>query len=632
MIKSRRCQVRRSARAAVIGLCSLLVAVRTVWAFDVTTWHYDNLRTGWNNSETILTTANVGSSQFGLITTATVDEQVDAQPLVMLNQTVAGKEYKSVVYVATENNTIYAINGNTGAILLSRNLGTPVPYSTTGFCIVNSQVIGISQTPVIDAAAGIIYLITDTMENNAPTYRLHALKLTNLSDAMSSVVIEASQTLSNGSTYHFNPAVTKSRSALLLSNGNVYAGFTSYCDFNGSETRGWLLGWNAKTLAPLPNDWLTNRDATSPDDIFLTSIWMSGSGIASDGTSLYFVTGNSDGSGNTRQSPGNLTESAVKVSTNLATLEGSFTPYTYPTLDAQDGDFGAGGIMLLPTQAGPVPLLATAMGKDGQLFLLNRASLGGYNTTKNTVLGTYNGGRCWCAESYFTGSDGVNRVVSSGSAQLQTWQVHHKPSPHLVADSWTQFVTDGGSEAGFLTSVSSNGTKHAIIWAVNWINLNNSRDYYYLNAYNANTGAHLVTNLKAAYWPNNFANANLLPVVTNGKVYVGGYKQLSIFGLKQAGEKEVTLEPVAAPEFELPAGLHRVTGRIVNVSGGKIVLSIRAGTEMAVDSTEATRLGHNVSAMSGTVTAVGRYDADGTLFAQSISRAKSDPGRWLPDR
>jgi hypothetical protein len=270
----------------------------SVWAFDITSHHYDTHRTGWNKSETILTPGLVRSPSFGLIASVMLDEQVDAQPLVMLNQTIKGQGMHTVVYVATENNTIYAIAGGTGRILLSRNLGPPVSYTTTGFCSNNSSSIGIGATPVIDASTGILYVITDTLENGAPTFRLHALKLQDLTDAMPSVVINASHTLSDGSTYNFKPSVSRSRSALLLLHGNVYAGFASYCDFLVDHTRGWILGWNAQTLAPLPNDWLTNSEAMSPDSFFLTSIWMSGSGVAGDSSGIYFITGNSDDSGN----------------------------------------------------------------------------------------------------------------------------------------------------------------------------------------------------------------------------------------------------------------------------------------------------------------------------------------------
>jgi hypothetical protein len=77
-------------------------------------------------------------------------------------------------------------------------------------------------------------VITDTLHNNVPTFRLHALKLADLTDATPSLIIKASQTLTDGSTYEFDAPNTRSRSALLFLNGNVYAGFGSYCDFKST--------------------------------------------------------------------------------------------------------------------------------------------------------------------------------------------------------------------------------------------------------------------------------------------------------------------------------------------------------------------------------------------------------------
>lgn len=606
---------------------SVFVAQSSAWAFDITTHHYDTMRTGWNSAETILTPGKVASSSFGLIATVTVDEQVDAQPLVMLNQAISGKGTHNVVYVATENNTVYAIDADSGEILLSRHLAKPAPYSTTGYCFFNSDVIGIGATPVIDPSTGILYLIADTLERNTPAFQLYALKLSDLADAVSPVKVEASHKLSSGQTYKFNPSISRSRSALLLVGGNVYAGFGSYCDNNG-EFRGWVLGWAANTLKPLSNDWLTDDEATSPNDFFLSAIWMSGSGIASDGSSLYFVTGNSDPSGTTWNNPQNLTESVVKLSTNLATLQSFFTPDNYPSLDQGDTDFGSGGIMLLPTQSGSIPSLATALGKDGNLYLLNRASLGGYHTNENAVVGVYYGGGCWCAESYFTGQDGINRVVSTGGNQLQTWQVHTSPSVRLVADSWSQNI-ESGQDPGVFTTVSSNGKKNGIIWAIARPDGSNN-DAVYLDAFNADNGHPLVTNMIAGYWPFTSANANLVPVVTNGKVYVGSYKQLAIFGLKTASAN-ATIEPVAPPPPDLPPGLHRLSGTVQSVSGQKIVLTTHSGTPVTIDATDALRSAH-IPVVGDKLTVVGQYRAEGTLFAQAISRAKRNPVLWPPDR
>ena len=594
--------------------------------FNVTTHHYDTLRTGWNNVETILTPADVNLSHFGLIATATLDEQVDAQPLVMLNQTITGQRgTHTVVYVATENNTIYAIDGTNGGILLSRNLGSPVPASTSG-CTNNSNVIGINSTPVIDTSTGILYVIVYTLVNSAPTFSLHALHLSNLQDAITPVVVTASVTLSDGTTkYTFNPNVSRQRSALLLESGNVYAGFASFCDFYTSTSRGWLLGWNATTLAPLPNAWLTDRLANSPNNFFLSSVWMSGSGPASDGTGIFFLTGNSDPSGTTLNVPGNLTESVISLSMDLTTLKSYFTPDTYPQLEKDDTDFGSGGILLLPPQASG-PALATAMGKDGNLYLLNRAALGGYNTSTNAVLGTTSAAPCWCAESYFTGSDSINRVVLSSGQHVQTFKVQTSPSPALVADSWSQQITSG-QDGGFFTTVSSNGSTNGVIWAVGRPDGSNNFAVY-LDAFDANTGFPLVQNMIAGYWPNTGGNANLVPVVTNGKVYVASYKQLAIFGITT---KKIALQPLAAPQAELPLGVSQVTGTIKSASGPTMVLSTRFGTEVTVNVTDAVQ-SQRVAASGNALTVIGTFHADGTLFAQSITRAKSSPALWPPDR
>jgi outer membrane protein assembly factor BamB len=96
----------------IIGLvfsATLDTASAQQGSVNVVTYHYDTLRTGWNPNETILTTSNVNSSTFGVLAQVTVDDQVDAQPLIVNN----------TVYVVTENNTVYAIDGGTGAISIA---------------------------------------------------------------------------------------------------------------------------------------------------------------------------------------------------------------------------------------------------------------------------------------------------------------------------------------------------------------------------------------------------------------------------------------------------------------------------------------------------------------------------------
>jgi hypothetical protein len=70
----------------------------------VTTYHYDNLRTGWDQTETELIATNFPSN-FRLLQTITLDDQVDAQPLIVPSLNISGGTH-DVVYVVTESNTV----------------------------------------------------------------------------------------------------------------------------------------------------------------------------------------------------------------------------------------------------------------------------------------------------------------------------------------------------------------------------------------------------------------------------------------------------------------------------------------------------------------------------------------------
>ena len=367
-------------RSAIIGL-TLIAAIAVPIApavaqkLAVATYHYDNQRTGWNGHETKLTPANVGSTSFGVLAQVVLDDQVDAQPLVVPNQQITAGPTPGayqVVYVATEANTIYAIRASNGAVLWSRNLGSPVP--TPLGCNANGPNVGINSTPVIDVAAQTLYVVAYTLMSGIPTYQVFALNLNDLTDKIAPVTVVASHTLSDGSTYNFNATYQRQRPALLESSGIIYAGFASWCDFAADQSRGWLLGWQASTLAPLAANRLTDTLATG--GYFLSSIWMSGYGIAAAPTSgnLFFSTGNS-GPG-TYDGVRNIQESVVKVDPQLVNLLGIFTPSNWYFLDQTDGDLSSGGVLILPAQPGPFPHLAVTAGKTGRMFLLNRASLG----------------------------------------------------------------------------------------------------------------------------------------------------------------------------------------------------------------------------------------------------------------
>ena len=529
------CSARRKAVLATLILLvsgSLFVAVGQT---AITTYHYDNYRTGWNQNETVLTPANVGSTAFGLLQTVGLDDQVDAQPLVVPGVIItAGQQQGThdVVYVATEGNTVYAIDAHSGTVLLNPNFGKPVRYPLG--CGNNGPNVGINSTPVIDPGSNTLYVVVYTQDPSGPAYRIHALDLGSLADKVAPQVITASHTLTDGTTFTFNATYQRQRPGLLLANGNIYAGFGSFCDLGANLSRGWLLGWTTGSLTPLAANRLNDTQATSPNNFFLSAIWMSGYGLAADdGGNILFVTGNSDYSGTTYDGVTNIQESVVKVSSTLTTFLDLFTPDNESQLDQSDADFGSGGVLVLPDQPGSTPHLAVAVGKVGTMFFMNEDKLGGFSKTGNNVLGSYYVGGCWCGQSYFVDpKDGLGRVVSSGGRTVKIWKVQTSPKVSLKHVATSPGV-GGGQSPGFFTTISSNGNASPIVWAVSHPD---GKVRIRLFAFDPEASKPMAKLFKgvAGTWPYVGGNANLVPVVANGQVFVAAYKQLQIFGLTGA--------------------------------------------------------------------------------------------------
>jgi hypothetical protein len=275
---------------------------------------------------------------------------------------------------------------------------------------------------------------------------------------------------------------------------------------------------------------------------------MSGSGIAADGDGtgaqagyLYFATGNSDPCGCSYDKVSNIANSVVKVSPDLSTLVDLFTPSNESTLDNYDEDLGSGGVMKIPPQGGNFPSLLVAGGKDGRLFLLNADNLGGYTPGgTDNVLDVETQGGCFCAPSYFTGPEGIGRVVSSGGNTVITWKLINNGTSTLLTKEGSATIQspNSGQNPGFFTTVSSNGTgpnENAIIWAVSRPSgVSNTVYLYAINAVPLNGTLPLLGQYAAGQW-NLPHTANIKPVVANGQVFVASDHMLTIFGLPLSG-------------------------------------------------------------------------------------------------
>jgi len=239
------------------------------------------------------------------------------------------------------------------------------------------------------------------------------------------------------------------------------------------------------------------------------------------------VTGNGDLTPGAEKDWG---ESALRLPANLAGVVSRFTPSSYASLNAQDLDFGSGGIMLIPyasTDTGPH--LAVASGKDANLYLLNQTSLGGLEPHNSGALQTIKLGQpghgVRGGPAYFNGYAGPTVYLQIDSDVLRAFALTGGTTPSL-AQSATG--TSRGAYGGSLPIVSSNGDAagSGIVWIMR------RTIPMEIEAYDAvKLGAPLYK-AQAGTWSNTAqANAFLTLMEANGRVYAPAYKTVKVFGL-----------------------------------------------------------------------------------------------------
>src|SRR6266436_3997474 len=302
---------------------------------DVITYHYDNGRSGQNVNETILTPANVNSTQFGKKGEFTVDGKVDAQPLY-LSQVAINGQMKNVLYVATEHGSVYAfdadsINGTTSAFLWKTStLGSSETTSDTRGCGQVSPEIGITATPVIDRTRNAIYVIAMS-KNASGSYfqRLHALNLSTGAELFAgpqniTATYPGTGDNSSGGNVVFDPKQYKERPGLLQINGTIFTTWSSHCDIRPYTS--WVMAFSADTLAQTS---VLNLTPNGNDG----GIWMAGTAPAADSSgNLFFIIGNGtfDTTLNASGFPvnGDCGNCFVKLSTSAGLkLADYFTPF-----------------------------------------------------------------------------------------------------------------------------------------------------------------------------------------------------------------------------------------------------------------------------------------------------------------
>jgi hypothetical protein len=287
------------------------------------------------------------------------------------------------------------------------------------------------------------------------------------------------------------------------------------------------------------------------------------------------------------------------------------------------------------------------------MYLLDRDKLGGLSTSPTPVsivggteVPAKKIGYCWCGQSYFEAPDGVDRVVSSGGSEVKVWNVKTSSSgiPALKLEAKATLTDQGQSDGGFFTAVSSHvsssgKTKDVIIWAVQRPTGNAQVSLYAFDPIMIDPTTHIATTIlqstPAGTWPNyqnsnGGSNADTVPMVANGKVYVASYRQLAIFGLGAIGTTQI-LNP---PGFPQPLNFRAIYGTVEQVDGSVISIKLRSGQVVKADVTAAAHRRRGVPvAVGGTVGVFGLLDEkSGVIQANKTVRMEGAPASWPADR
>ncbi|NPT33592.1 pyrrolo-quinoline quinone [Paraburkholderia xenovorans] len=501
----------------------------TAYATDVLMHHNDIGRTGQMLAETTLTPANVNSTRFGKVAFLAADGKVDGEPLFVTSLPIGGTPH-DVVYVVTEHDSVYAYDATSFAQLWKVSLiGSGETPSDDHGCQDITPEIGITSTPVIDrnrGVNGVLYAVAMTKDGSGGYHhRLHALDLTTGAEVLGGPTEIAATYPGNGAgsvngVITFNPSLHTERAALTLVGGNIYMGWTAHC-MSGAYT-GWLMAYSADTLKQTSVLNITPNGSQG-------SIWMAGSGMASDGTSLYVVDGNGT-FGTTLNAQGfpvdgDFGNSMMKLSVGNLQVTDYFAMSNVVEEAGTDNDFGSGGAMVLPDQttaSGVVKHLAVAAGKDNHIYVVDRDSMGKFSPTANNIwqelIGTLAGG-IWGSPAYYNGvvyygglNDNLKALPVSG-ALLATTAASRSP---------TTFAYPGATPA-----VSANGAGNGIVWAAE----NGTTGA--LHAYNAGNLAVELYNSNQAGTRDQWGAGNkfITPMIARGKVYVGATNGVAVFGL-----------------------------------------------------------------------------------------------------
>lgn len=342
-----------------------------------------------------------------------LDGAVYAAPLV-----VAGK-----VIVATENNSLFALNAVNGQIQWHTSVGKPVPLSSLPCGDIDP--LGITGTPVYDAQTGLIFAVA---EIQGPAHVLVGL------DAQTGQVKVRRLVDPAGS----DPQVQQERGALALHGGRIYIAFGGL-DGDCGDYHGFVVATRTDGMGPL-----LSYQVPSPRE---GGIWTPPGPVIDKQGNVYVAVGN----GAITQGNWDHSDSILRLSPTLQ-LEDGFAPQSWQDDNATDADLGSMGPVLLSDG------LLFAHGKTGQGYLLNANHLGGIGGQLQTFSpcgsGSYGGAAVRGRSIFIPCSNGLSEAKLGTGANLSPgWQAPQQVKGSPVVGGNTVYSLD--SAAGVLYALDA---------------------------------------------------------------------------------------------------------------------------------------------------------------------------------
>jgi hypothetical protein len=425
----------------------------------------------------------------------TISGNVYAQPLY-----IEGGPSGPMIIAVTESNNVYALNATTGTVIWQRtDLGPPV---TSGLPCGNINPLGITGTPVVDLASRSLFL--DAMiDGVTKKHFIYSLNVdTGTTNAGWPVDVNATA-IYNGMT--FTSLVQNERGGLALANGRVYVSYSGHAGDCGTY-HGWVVG----------------VDIANPSNVIAWAttaigggIWGHG-GVASDGTNMFVVTGNTfNTGGNWMGGEAIIRLQAGPIWTGQPT--DYWTPTNWFSLDQGDTDLGGVSATVIDVPGATPSQLVLALGKDSNAYLVNRNNLGGITSplAQANVSGLNAG---TSAVTYHT-SQGTYFGFHNNAGAIRAYRITPTNPPTIVF-AWS--VSQGGRGSPWVTT--TDGTNNVIVWVAG------VEGDQRLHGYDGDTGAVIYAGGGANELMNGTRQWNT-GMVARGRIYFGADNKVYAFRL-----------------------------------------------------------------------------------------------------